>query len=181
MSCASAVRSVPPCSEKVLSSIFFARRTAIPRIAATTSARSESQLRPRITEPSIWHSIIPKYFRKDNNRWSPASPSQSANPNYRSRVDFNPITVYIVLFLLVGSNAINQIRLKTDFQNHKRTTDAKIDLLKEVIQRVNKGENVNVAEILGTGDEEKEKEWEQGEAIVLLNSQAQAQSNDSHT
>lgn len=52
--------------------------------------------------------------------------------------------------------------LRKDFENYTRKADAKIRLLREVIQRVNNGETVDVERLLGTGDEVKEREWEEG-------------------
>lgn len=52
--------------------------------------------------------------------------------------------------------------LRKDFENYTRKADAKIRLLREVIQKVNNGESVDVERLLGTGDEVKEREWEEG-------------------
>lgn len=65
--------------------------------------------------------------------------------------------------LLIGSNAMQMIALQSEFTTFSRRADAKIGLLKEVIGRVQKGEDVDVKGLLGTGDPEQEKEWEQGE------------------
>ena len=54
------------------------------------------------------------------------------------------------------------IVLRNEFINFSRKADAKIGLLKEVIERVQKGEDVDVEGLLGTGNEEKEREWEEG-------------------
>ncbi|SMQ49598.1 unnamed protein product [Zymoseptoria tritici ST99CH_3D7] len=45
--------------------------------------------------------------------------------------------------------------------NFTRQTDAKLELLREVVQKVKNGEDVDVKQALGTGDPEHEKEWEQ--------------------
>lgn len=63
--------------------------------------------------------------------------------------------------LLIGSNAIQLISLKKEILNYSRKTDAKIALLREVIERVQKGEDVDVEGMLGTGDPEAEKEWQE--------------------
>lgn len=52
--------------------------------------------------------------------------------------------------------------LRKDFENFSRKAEAKIQLLNEVIQRVKNGEDVDVEKLLGTGDESKEREWEEG-------------------
>ena len=71
------------------------------------------------------------------------------------------------MFLLIGSNAIQMIALRNDFASFNRKADAKIGLLKDVLERVQKGEDVDVEGLLGTGNEEKEKEWEEGIARTL--------------
>ncbi|KAL8999488.1 MAG: hypothetical protein Q9169_001693 [Polycauliona sp. 2 TL-2023] len=65
------------------------------------------------------------------------------------------------MFLLIGSNAMQLLALRNEFTAYSRRADAKIALLKEVIERVQKGEDVDVKGLLGTGNPEKEKEWEQ--------------------
>ncbi len=59
--------------------------------------------------------------------------------------------------------SIQMIALRNEFSAFVRRADAKIDLLREVIERVKKGEVVDVEGLLGSKDPEKEKEWEEGE------------------
>ena len=54
------------------------------------------------------------------------------------------------------------IALKHEFTNFSRKADAKIGLLREVIERLHQGEDVDIEGLLGTGDKEKEREWEDG-------------------
>ncbi len=54
------------------------------------------------------------------------------------------------------------IALRNEFAAFNRRADAKIGLLKEIIERVQKGEKVDVEGLLGTGDKEREREWEEG-------------------
>ncbi|KAL8708207.1 MAG: hypothetical protein Q9220_006877 [cf. Caloplaca sp. 1 TL-2023] len=65
------------------------------------------------------------------------------------------------MFLLIGSNAMQLLALKNEFNAFTRRADAKISLLKDVIERVQRGEGVDVKGLLGTGNPEKEREWEQ--------------------
>lgn len=60
------------------------------------------------------------------------------------------------------------ISLNNDFANFTRKTDARINLLKEIIDRVQRGENVDVEDLLGTGNAEKEQEWESGSAPIMI-------------
>ncbi|KAI4158906.1 MAG: hypothetical protein L6R39_000465 [Caloplaca ligustica] len=108
---------------------------------------------PRVAQPSLWQSIIPKFMR--------SSTQPGSLEKVRARRDWNPATFFIVIFLLIGSNAMQMIALKNEFTTFSRRADAKIGLLKEVIERVQKGEEVDVKGLLGTGDPEQEKEWEQ--------------------
>src|SRR5690242_17672414 len=100
---------------------------------------------PTILRPSFWSSMIPKPL-KDR----PSAP--------RSR-EWNPATPFIILSLLVGSQAIQILWLKQERAHALRKADAKIGLLREVIERVQNGEDVDVEKVLGTGDEASEREW----------------------
>ena len=117
------------------------------------SYSTESSL-PRVAQPSLWQSIVPKFLRTSN--------QPQVSEKARRSKEWNPATFFIVMFLLIGSNAMQLLALRNDFTTHSRRVDAKIGLLKEVIERVQKGEDVDVKGLLGTGDPEKEKEWEQG-------------------
>lgn len=57
--------------------------------------------------------------------------------------------------------------LRKDHENYTRRAEAKLRLLSEVIQRVKNGESVDVERILGTGDETKEREWEEGQSYFI--------------
>ncbi|KAG8627596.1 hypothetical protein KVT40_005079 [Elsinoe batatas] len=109
---------------------------------------------PRIASASLWSSIIPKPFRR--------TPKDGSGPATMAKSrDWNPATFFIVISLLIGSNAIQLVSLKTHRLNYNQSTDAKLSLLREVIGRVKKGEDVDVEAMLGKGDPEREKEWEE--------------------
>lgn len=72
------------------------------------------------------------------------------------------------ILLLIGSMAIQHIQLERGHLNFKRKADARIALLREVLERLGRGEDVDVERVLGTGNEADELEWEQG--ISLLRS-----------
>ncbi|MCJ1307841.1 hypothetical protein MMC25_001489 [Agyrium rufum] len=127
--------------------------------SASTTTSTENL--PRVAQPSIWHSIVPKAFRSDpSSSLSQSSRSRALSKKPKSK-EWNPATFFIIIFLLIGSNAIQLITLRNETLNFSRKADAKIALLREVLERVQKGEDVDVERILGTGDEEKEKEWEE--------------------
>ena len=64
--------------------------------------------------------------------------------------------------------SVQMIALRNDFAAISRRADAKIGLLKEIIERIQKGEEVDVEGLLGTGDREREKEWEEGMSFVSV-------------
>jgi pyruvate/2-oxoglutarate dehydrogenase complex dihydrolipoamide acyltransferase (E2) component len=59
------------------------------------------------------------------------------------------------------------IALRNEFVAFSRRADAKIGLLREIIERIQKGEEVDVEGLLGTGDKEREKEWEEGKTARI--------------
>lgn len=54
------------------------------------------------------------------------------------------------------------IALRNEFTAFTRRADAKIGLLKEIIGRIQNGEEVDVEGLLGTGNKKREQEWEEG-------------------
>lgn len=50
--------------------------------------------------------------------------------------------------------------LKNDFATFKRKADLKLERLREVVEKLQRGEQVDVEKVLGTGDEIQEQEWE---------------------
>ncbi|KEZ42465.1 hypothetical protein SAPIO_CDS5672 [Scedosporium apiospermum] len=75
--------------------------------------------------------------------------------------EWNPATFFIVTFLLIGSMSINMIAVKTGHANFVRQSDVRIGLLREVVEKLQRGEKVDVEQVLGTGDPAREKEWEE--------------------
>lgn len=97
--------------------------------------------------------MIPRFIRNGRAR---------KDPNKEKSKEWNPATFYIIIFTLIGSQAIRMITLKNSYGAYTRATDAKIELLREIIARVKNGEKVDVEKLLGTGDEAKEREWDEG-------------------
>ncbi len=54
------------------------------------------------------------------------------------------------------------IALRSESASFTRRADVRIALLREVIERVQRGEKVDVEALLGTGNEERERDWEEG-------------------
>jgi hypothetical protein len=109
---------------------------------------------PNIAQTSFWLSLVPKPLRK-------ISPKSALKKKAKSK-EWNPATFFIAIFLLIGSMSIQMIALRNEFAAFTRRADAKIGLLKEIIERIQKGEDVDVEGLLGTGDKDREKEWEEG-------------------
>jgi hypothetical protein len=67
--------------------------------------------------------------------------------------------------------SIQMIALRKDFATFMRQSDVRIGLLREVVEKLQRGEEVDVEKELGTGDAEQELQWEQGppslEAVAL--------------
>lgn len=124
-----------------------------------TYATSTENL-PRLAQPSVWHSMIPKAFRNRETSRVPAKP--------QGKREWNPATFFIWIFLLIGSNAIQMLALRNEYSSFSRKADAKIKLLKDVLDRVQRGEKVDVEKALGTGDEEQEQEWRDGKWLRQL-------------
>jgi hypothetical protein len=109
---------------------------------------------PNVAQTSFWLGLVPKPLRQ-------SSPRAALNKKVRSK-EWNPATFFIVIFLLIGSMSIQMIALRNEFAAFSRRADAKIGLLKEITERIQNGEEVDVEGLLGTGDKEREREWEEG-------------------
>ena len=58
--------------------------------------------------------------------------------------------------------SINLLSVKQDYSTFVRQSDARIGVLREVVEKLQRGEEVDVERVLGTGDPEKELEWDDG-------------------
>ncbi|KAK8050002.1 hypothetical protein PG994_011732 [Apiospora phragmitis] len=111
---------------------------------------------PTIAQPSFWKSLVPKPFRcrkEPTVDWGvPKKPKSK---------EWNPATFFIIMFLFVGSMSIQMIALRRDFNTFTRRAETRIGVLREVIEKLQRGEEIDVEKALGTGDAEREKEWEE--------------------
>lgn len=114
---------------------------------------------PRVAEVSFWKSLVPKPLRRENRRRA-GDPGAPKTP-WLAR-EWNPATFFIVIFLLIGSMSIQMISLRSGFEAFTRRADVRIGLLREVVERIQKGEKVDVEKVLGSGDAEREAAWEEG-------------------
>lgn len=146
---------------KALQSSILSRRLPAtrPNLRPTLlhTARAVSTV-PRIAETSFWKSLIPKPWRRENRPVrDPNAPKQS----WLSK-EWNPATFFIIIFLLIGSMSIQMISLRNRFDAHTRRSEVRIGLLREVIEKLQRGEKVDVEKVLGSGDPEREAIWEEG-------------------
>ncbi|KAK0277756.1 hypothetical protein LTR35_009592 [Friedmanniomyces endolithicus] len=143
---------------------FTTRPFATSRLFQFDDIRSSSSL-PRIATPSFWASLVPKPWRRkaaNDSDGADAIETTSTAPAKKSR-PWSPYTTILILALLVGSNAIQLISIRNDTLAFSRKTEAKLSLLREVLQKVKRGEidDAEVKRALGTGIAEVEREWEE--------------------
>lgn len=130
----------------------------VPNPIAYTSRSVSTAALPRVAQPELWQSIIPKAFRR-------SSQDPKTGPSKRGafgRFVRHPSTSLILLAIFCGSQSIQLIALKSETESKKQLVERKLATLREVIDKVQNGEAINVREALGTGDPEMEKEWEDG-------------------
>ncbi|KAI1268250.1 hypothetical protein F5Y18DRAFT_221804 [Xylariaceae sp. FL1019] len=140
------------------------------RISTTVSLLRHQQLRchssvPTIAQTSFWKSMIPKPLRskpKSTVDWGVPEEGlpRQKKPKAKAK-SWNPATFFIVIFLFIGSNAIQMIALKKDYATFTRRAEVRIGLLREVVEKLQSGQDVDVEKALGTGDADKEKDWEE--------------------
>lgn len=145
----------------------------------SSALSADSSTVPRVASSSFWHSLIPKAFRHPDD---PVSVAERQKAKAAKSKEWNPATFFIAIAILIGSNAIQSIALRNEKLKFTRRTDAKIALLKETIERVRRGEDVDVEKALGTGEAAKEQAWEEGacawtiDTIILADPRTHAQS-----
>lgn len=120
--------------------------------------RANSSL-PTVAEPGFWTSLVPKPFRRSADKGAKLKKSK----------EWNPATFFIVIFLLIGSMSINTIAVKNEHATFVRQSDVRIGLLREVVEKLQRGEEVDVEQALGTGDPAREKEWEESKKHRISN------------
>ncbi|KAL9132138.1 MAG: hypothetical protein Q9217_000072 [Psora testacea] len=108
---------------------------------------------PMVMRPSFWIGMIPKFMRPGRDR------AQKTPAQIERSKQWNPATFYIWIFLLIGSHGIRMAALRNYYTQFSRKAEIKIALLKEVIEKIQRGEEVDVETALGTGDEVQEQEW----------------------
>ena len=126
------------------------------RYASNSTLKAITPHLPRIAQPSLWKTFIPRFMRRDPSNLMPPG---HKHQGFWSRFMANPASSVIILGMLTGNAAIHIIRIRRDMSLYSRKADQKIELLREVIQRVQNGEDIDVEKLLGTGDPKAEEEW----------------------
>ncbi|KAI9167434.1 hypothetical protein HJFPF1_03561 [Paramyrothecium foliicola] len=132
-------------------------RTAITSNVARSATVSRPGLRFASTAPatiadaSFWRSLVPKPLRREK---------RLSLKGLLSR-EWNPATFFIIIFLLIGSMSIQMIALRNSFDRYMRQSEVRIGLLREVVEKIQNGEKVDVEKVLGTGDLKKEADWDE--------------------
>lgn len=138
-------------AQKILARPMAFRSTMmLPKALPFTQVRCNSSL-PTVADASFWSSLVPKPFRKENRA--------SFRKGKKKSKEWNPATFFIVIFLLIGSMSINTIAVRTAHANFVRQADTKIGVLRDIVDRLQKGEKVDVAKELGSGNSAEEKAW----------------------
>lgn len=99
----------------------------------------------------MWETIIPTTFRsKTKELFSP-----------KEKKPTNPATYFIWIYLLIGSQAIRILQVKNDYTTYSRRAELQLQKLREVVRKLQAGEEVDVEKVLGTGVPEEEEAWEE--------------------
>lgn len=99
----------------------------------------------------MWKNIIPTTFRsKTKELFTP-----------KEKKPTNPATYFIWIYLLIGSQAIRIVQVKNDYATISRRSDLQLEKLREVVRKLQAGEEVDVEKVLGTGVPEEEEAWEE--------------------
>lgn len=131
---------------------------------STIPARRPMSSGPSVIQPSFWKSMIPKPFRRRKTGHHPeflVSTDTIRMTTAPKSKEWNPATFFIIIFLFIGSMSIQMIALRREFNAFTRRADVRIGILREVVEKLQRGEQVDVEKALGTGDAQKELEWEQ--------------------
>ncbi|KAM3520140.1 hypothetical protein NHJ13051_007051 [Beauveria bassiana] len=120
---------------------------------STISPRLYSTALPSVTDKGFWKSLIPKPLRRENRT--------RRRRGWWSRGEWNPATYFIVMFLFVGSMSIQMIALRNQTTRYMRQASVRLQRLREVVERIQNGEDVDVEKMLGTGEPQREADWEE--------------------
>lgn len=135
------------------------------RSALNYSRNASTTNLPRVAQPSLWETFIPKALR---NRFVNREADQGTVEARRK--EWNPATPFIILGLLAGSMGIHIINLQRSMTAYSRMANQKINKLQRVIHGTQKGKlgQFSPEHELGTGDPQQEAEWKEGRWFHFL-------------
>lgn len=122
-----------------------------------------------VLTPTFWKQIIPRFLRRE----STPSPTTTAAANTKSQLPqktrvWNPATWYVVIFFIIGSEAIQLIAERHTREDQVRKSEIRIRLLRELVESVQNGtldKNLTAQDLkkrLLAGTPTQEREWEEG-------------------
>ncbi|ODQ53453.1 hypothetical protein SAICODRAFT_7167 [Saitoella complicata NRRL Y-17804] len=80
-------------------------------------------------------------------------------PSFWKRTKQHPSTPFIILWGIVGSQAIHLITIRNFHKDLTAKGNARISALRDVLERLKQGEEVDVKKELGAGVHHVEQEW----------------------
>ncbi|QUC22258.1 uncharacterized protein UV8b_06499 [Ustilaginoidea virens] len=114
-----------------------------------TPVRLASSRPATIVDSGFWTSLIPKPLRKEN------------RTNGTKSKEWNPATFFIVMFLFIGSMSIQMIALRNQSERHSRQSTIRIGQLREAVEKLERGEDLDVDKLLGdAGESPQDTDWE---------------------
>ncbi|BFZ60626.1 hypothetical protein YB2330_001666 [Saitoella coloradoensis] len=80
-------------------------------------------------------------------------------PSLWKRTKAHPSTPFIILWGIVGSQAIHLITIRNFHKDLTAKGNARISALRDVLERLKQGEEIDVKKELGAGVQHAEQEW----------------------
>jgi len=120
-----------------------------------------------VLTPTFWKQIIPRFLRRESPSSSTATAIAKSQAPKRTRV-WNPATWYVIVFFIIGSEAIQLISERHTREDQVRKSEIRIRLLKELVESVQNGtldKNLTAQDLkkrLLAGTPTQEREWEEG-------------------
>ena len=102
---------------------------------------SSSSGRASVLHSSFWASLLPRRFRLG------AAAAQPAVLSHRRQ----EATSFVVLSMFVGSMAIHQLTARREAETFARKSARRVAQLKDVVDRLQRGEQVDMVAALGSG------------------------------
>lgn len=117
------------------------------------ATRSSSNGPATVVDRGFWKSLIPKPLRTEARKGS-----KSKRPQ-----EWNPATYFIVMFLFIGSMSIQMIALRNQTERYERQSTVRLGQLRNALAKFKSGESVDMDKLMGTGEPQKEADWEESE------------------